>query len=118
MNSSENKIVNIRAKDPFDILIHEKGLRIKRLFIDKDLDLMIVIFNNGKIVKSRISYYERLRGATQEQLDKWKLISNGVGVTWEELDEDLSAKGFIKNSALNNALSNLLHADGGEELLV
>jgi len=38
MNTS--RIANKKAKDPFDKLIFEKGLRIKNILIEKDLDLI------------------------------------------------------------------------------
>lgn len=104
-----------KAKDPFDILIFEKGLRIKSLVIDKTLDLLILILNNGKLIQSKISYYQRLKAASPDQLDNWQLISKGIGVHWEELDEDLSIKGFIKDAALKNALSKL-QSSGTEEI--
>ena len=112
MTTSNN---DIKAKDPFDILIFEKGLRIKKIIIDKSLDLLVLILNNGKLIQSKISCYPRLKTASSEQLNKWSLISKGIGIYWEELDEDLSIKGFIKNSALNNALSKL-QSSGTEEI--
>ena len=48
---------NIKAKNPIDILIFEKGLRIKNAIIDKDLDLIGVILNNGKIVEYGRKHY-------------------------------------------------------------
>ena len=107
MNTSDNKIRNIRTKDPIDILIFEKGLRIKSVIIDKELDLLAVILNNGKILESSLSEYPRLAKAQVEQLEKWQLISKGVGITWKELDEDISIKGFIKTSAINEMLEHL-----------
>lgn len=98
---------NKHSKNPFDILIFEKGLRIKTLLIDKSLDLMVLILNNGKIIQSKISYYERLKEATPEQLNNWTLISNGIGIHWEEPDEDLSLKGFIQDAVLKYALNKL-----------
>jgi len=112
MNISNN---DIKAKDPFDILIFEKGLRIKKLVIDKTLDLLVLILNNGKLIQSKISYYPKLNDASPDQLNKWSLISKGIGIHWEELDEDLSIKGFIKDAALNNALSKL-QSSGTEEI--
>ena len=96
-----------KSKNPFDILIFEKGLRIKNLIIDKSLDLIVLILNNGKIIQSKISYYQRLKEATQEQLSKWTLISNGIGIHWEEPDEDLSLKGLIQDVAIKNVLNKL-----------
>ena len=107
MNTSDYKVRNIKAKDPIDILVFEKGLRIKNVILDKDIDLIAVILNNGKILESKISDYPRLEKATEAQLKKWRLINKGIGITWEELDEDLSVKGFIKTAALNEMLEHL-----------
>ncbi len=107
MNTSNDNIKNIRAKDPIDQLIFEKGLRIKNVIIDKEIDLIAFILNNGKILESKISDYPRLASADEIRLNKWELISNGIGVSWKELDEDLSVKGFIKTVALNEMLEHL-----------
>ena len=106
MNTSEDEL-NINAKDPLDILIFEKGLRIKSVIIDKDLDLLGIILNNGKILESKLSDYPRLSNASKTQLNSWRLINNGIGISWSELDEDLSVKGFIKTVALNEMLEHL-----------
>lgn len=106
MNTSK-KIVNKRSADPFDRLIFEKGLRATNVVADKKLDLLLVILNNSRVLKIRLSDYERLRKASQTQLNKWKLSGNGVGIGWAELDEDLSLKGIIKTAAINSALQSL-----------
>ncbi len=107
MNTSENNSENIRAKDPIDVLIFEKGLRIKNVIIDKELDLIGVVLNNGKILETKISQYPRLKNATSKELEEWQLINKGIGLRWENLDEDLSAKGFIHTAAINDMLEHL-----------
>lgn len=102
------KTTDKKSKDPFDVLIFEKGLRIKYLDIHKELDLFLVILNNGKVLKLHLSDYARLKKASKVQLNNWKLINNGIGVTWDKINEDLSIKGFIKDAALNTMLHNLL----------
>ncbi len=114
----EDKIVNIRAKDPLDLLILEKGLRIKTVFIDKESDLMILLLTNGKIIKSAISIFSRLSVASQKQLNKYRLIGGGIGIHWEELDEDLSLKGFIKDAAINSMIKQLQTKETEELVLV
>jgi len=113
----KGKIVDIRSKDPLDILILEKGLRIKSVFMDKDLDMMVMVLTNGKIVKSKISGFKLLQNATQLQLEGWKLIGGGIGIHWEELDEDLSLKGFIRDAAITNIIRQLLEKDTEELIL-
>ena len=107
MSTLKNKRMDIRAKDPIDILVFEKGLRIKKAIIDKELDLIGVILNNGKILESKLSHYPKLKEATEQQLEKWQLISNGIGISWKDLDEDLSVKGFIHQVAINEMLEHL-----------
>lgn len=96
-----SEVRNKRAQDPFDQLVFEKGLRVKHVLLDKKLNLMVVVVNNGTVIKSNISSYQRLKNATEEQLNKWSLIGDGVGIEWPDLDEDLSLKGFIKTATMN-----------------
>lgn len=106
MNTSK-KIVNKFSADPFDKLIFEKGLRATNVVADKKLDMLLVILNNSRVLKIRLSDYERLSKASQAQLNKWKLVGNGIGIEWTALDEDLSLKGIIKTAAINSALQSL-----------
>ncbi len=103
-----DKIVNKKATDPFDKLIFEQGLRAKQVLLtDKKLDTLVVLLNNGAILKIALSSYPRLKKASQAELEQWELIADGVGIRWDALDEDLSVKGMIKESALNEALHQL-----------
>jgi len=51
-----------------------------------------VCFKHGAEVVAPLS--ERLRNATPRERDRWVLVAGGVGVSWPELDEDLSAAGL------------------------
>jgi len=113
---SADKIQNKRSKDPFDNLIFEKGLKIKSLWIDKELDMLVVVLSNGFLIKETLSAYPKLKSAFVKDLNNWKLISNGIGIHWKALDEDLSLKGFIKNSALHETLK-LLEGKGLQKII-
>lgn len=114
LNNTEDK----RSSDSIDRLIFEEKLRIKTLHIDKDLDLLLLIFNNGNVLKAKLSDYPRLKKANNSELCDWKLINGGIGIQWEALDEDLSLKGFIKTSALNQMMRNLQGHGNDETLMV
>ena len=94
MNISKDKIVNKRASDPIDQLIFEEGLRMKNIWIDRELDLIIVLLNNKKLLKRPLSDFKRLAGAKEEQLSKF--VNDGKEIHWPDLDEDLSLRGFLK----------------------
>ena len=83
-----------RATDPLDQLIFEGGLRIQRVWFDRELDLIVVLLNNKKILKRPLSDFKRLAQATDAQLHNFE--NNGIGIHWPEVDEDLSLRGFLK----------------------
>jgi hypothetical protein len=114
MSISTNK--DIKPNDPIDILIFEKGIRIKTLFIEKELDLLLVILNNGNIIKSRISSFDKLKNAGQDDLSLWELRNEGIGISWKGLDEDLSLHGFIKEATFQATLDQLLRT--GPDIVV
>lgn len=82
--------------DELEKIIYEGGLRIKAIHCHADLDLMLVVLNNGKVLHRSVSSSERLKMATPDQLNNYRLIGKGAGVHWEEVDEDLSLKSFLK----------------------
>lgn len=114
--STLNNIRNKRSKDPIDRLIFEEKLRIKTLIIDKELDVLLLLFNNGNVLKVQLSNYPKLKNADENSLNDWRLINGGIGIRWERLDEDLSVKGFIKTAALNQTLRSLKGNDSGAGL--
>jgi hypothetical protein len=91
----ENKKWNF---DPLDKMIFEEGLRIKSVYFEKDLDVMLVLLNTKKIIQSKISYYKRLKNATEGQLQEYQI--SRTGIHWPALDEDLSLRGFLKEEML------------------
>lgn len=50
---------------------------------------------DGREVGVPIDWYPRLRDASEEARNNWRLIGRGQGIHWEELDEDLSVAGFL-----------------------
>lgn len=97
MNTSKG---NKERFDPIDKMIFEEGLRIQRLFFDKELDLMLIVLNNKKVINESISKYKLLRDATSPELETYEL--SRTGVHWPTLDEDLSLRGFLKTAMLSS----------------
>lgn len=94
MNTLESKIENKRATDPIDQLIFEEGLRIKSIWFDKELDLMILLLNNKKLLKRPITDFPQLANASPTQMADYG--NDGTGIHWPQLDEDVSLRGFLK----------------------
>jgi len=116
MNTSDDNIVNKRSNDPIDRLIYEQNFRIKLVLPVKDQDSLIVFLNNGTHISLRLSYFPRLKDASQEDLKNHLLISNGIGIEWPSLDEDLSLRGLLHQFETQNIIS-LLTGKSGENSL-
>jgi hypothetical protein len=58
--------------------------------------MMHVRLVDGREVSVPLEWFPTLREATDAQRNKWRLIGNGVGIHWEELDEDVSVTGLLE----------------------
>lgn len=61
----------------------------KRIFVE---------LNDGRIVGTPIAWYPNLSKGTPTQIKNYELWENGKWIHWEDLNEDLSAEGFLSFS--------------------
>lgn len=54
---------------------------------------------DGRTVIVPLSWFPRLRDATPEQRSHWRLIGQGLGIHWDDVDEDLSVKGLLTSTS-------------------
>jgi hypothetical protein len=50
---------------------------------------------DGRQVSAPLAFYSRLLNATKEQRENYEFIGPGIGIHWEDLDEDLSIEGIV-----------------------
>lgn len=50
---------------------------------------------DGRQVSAPLAFYPRLLNATKEQRENYEVIGPGIGIHWEDLDEDLSVEGIV-----------------------
>ncbi|HEX8279096.1 MAG TPA: DUF2442 domain-containing protein [Segetibacter sp.] len=87
--------------DALEQLIFEEDLSIVSIDLHMDLDLMLIILNTKAVLRQKISSYKNLSRGSNEALQQFELITNGKGVHWPLLDEDLSLKGFLQQELRN-----------------
>jgi Protein of unknown function (DUF2442) len=58
-------------------------------------DELTAEFSDGRRVSVPLSWYPRLFHSTPEERNNWRLIGQGDGVHWPDLDEDISAANII-----------------------
>jgi hypothetical protein len=59
-------------------------------------DMLYVRLEDGREVGVPLEWFPRLIKATAEQRENWRLIGNGVGIHWEDIDEDLSVRKLVQ----------------------
>lgn len=62
------------------------------------LDSIRVFLADGRDVSAPLEWFPRLRNATESQRKNWRLIGNGIGIHWEEIDEDISVESLLSTS--------------------
>lgn len=55
-----------------------------------------VRLNDGRELSVPLSWFPRLEGAGKDARERWRWIGEGVGIHWEELDEDVSIRGLLE----------------------
>jgi len=58
-------------------------------------DTLTVELNDGRTISVPLGWYPRLVDANQSERDNWRLIGQGHGIHWEEIDEDISVEGLL-----------------------
>ncbi len=58
-------------------------------------DTLAVELSDGRTISVPILWYPRLAHATPAERDNWRLIGRGIGIHWEDIDEDISVEGML-----------------------
>ena len=53
---------------------------------------------DGRVISVPLAWSWRLSDATAAQRAKWRLIGDGHGVHWPDVDEDISAEGMLNGT--------------------
>lgn len=58
-------------------------------------DALIVDLSDGRIVSVPLAWFPRLLHGTPEERNNWRLIGEGEGIHWQDLDKDISVENLI-----------------------
>ena len=58
-------------------------------------DTLCVDLSDGRSISVPLAWYPRLSHASSPERKRWRLIGRGVGIHWEDLDEDISVEGLL-----------------------
>jgi Protein of unknown function (DUF2442) len=74
------------------------AVEVESLAVDVDCtdDLLHVILADGREISAPLVWFPRLQKATPEQRKNWRLIGGGIGIHWEDVDEDISVESLLR----------------------
>jgi hypothetical protein len=73
------------------LIIEPKAVEVKII----ENHAIWTLLEDGREIIVPIAWYPRLSRATSQELNNLRIIGRGSGIHWEDLDEDLSIRGFI-----------------------
>ena len=59
-------------------------------------DALSVRLSDGRVVSAPLAWFPRLADATPRKRSDWELIGGGIGIHWEEIDEDISVESLLR----------------------
>ncbi|HRQ36955.1 MAG TPA: DUF2442 domain-containing protein [Chloroflexota bacterium] len=60
-------------------------------------EALIVRLSDGREISAPLEWFPRLRDATDEQRNNWRMIARGIGIHWEDVDEDIAVSTLLKS---------------------
>lgn len=58
-------------------------------------DTLTVDLSDGRTISVPLTWFPRLVQASPEERNTWRLIGQGQGIHWEDVDEDISVEGLL-----------------------
>ncbi len=63
--------------------------------VDTTDDALTVDLTDGRTISVPLAWYPRLLHGKPEERQSWRLIGDGEGVHWPDLDEDISVENLL-----------------------
>jgi hypothetical protein len=61
----------------------------------EQVDSLTVELSDARNISVPLTWYPRLLHGQPEELANWRLIGKGVGLHWDDLDEDISVENLL-----------------------
>jgi hypothetical protein len=58
-------------------------------------DTLTADLSDGRTISVPLTWFPRLVQASFEERNNWRLIGQGQGIHWEDIDEDISVEGLL-----------------------
>ena len=59
-------------------------------------DALSVGLSDGRVVSVPLAWFPGLTDAKPEERSDWELLGGGIGIHWEQIDEDISVESLLR----------------------
>ena len=87
------------------VVIDIRDIAIQDVTVSEDT--VTVNLSDGRSIGVPLAWYPRLWHGTEAERNNWRLIGQGMGIHWPDLDEDISAEGLIWGRPSNESQKSL-----------
>lgn len=70
-------------------------------------DALVVELLDGRTITVPLTWYPRLSHGSDPERAHWRLIADGEGIHWPDLDEDISVEGLLAGRRSGESQSSL-----------
>ena len=77
------------------LVIPRTAMAVVTVAVSFAKDRLHVQLSDGREVIAPLEWFPRLQTATAAQRENYRLIGRGVGIHWEDVDEDISVEGLL-----------------------
>ena len=88
-------VVEMRMPEVLDVAVSEETLSVE--------------LSDGRTLSVPTGWYPRLAHATERERTNWRVIEEGRGIQWPDLDEDVSLEGLLAGRASREGQRSLQH---------
>ena len=81
--------------------VEPRGARARDVSVSEDT--LTVELQDGRTLSAPVAWYPRLLHGTPAERRHWRLIGNGLGIHWRDLDEDISIEGLLPGYPSNES---------------
>jgi hypothetical protein len=73
--------------------IHEAPIPVRDVRVTSKV--LEVVLRDGRTLSVPLEWYPRLAHGSPQERQRWRLIGDGIGIHWPDLDEDISISGLL-----------------------
>jgi hypothetical protein len=75
--------------------IAKPKVEARAMDVEVTAETLEVALTDGRRVSAPLEWFPRLRDASEKQRANWRLIGPGIGIHWDEIDEDVSVRRLL-----------------------